>query len=119
MLKIIMKLDALYNKAIKKWPDYVKISDGVDHGVSYKFPELINLYDNIENEIDADDVWMELGCWAFHQALHRYAKEQYFNGKSIVKISDVSKSTFDEMLRENLADDSWDIERIAYFNANP
>ncbi|WP_379553564.1 hypothetical protein [Qipengyuania sp. DGS5-3] len=82
------------------------------------FWPLIDAYETIEENISDTDPWMQIATWTMHQCLMKLAKTRVINGNKCVRISDVTLAMFDKFLRENLLDESWEVERRLYVESN-
>jgi len=114
-----MKLESLYKQVLREWPEEIDISDGENRGDDgFLSLNLTSTFDKLEKKIGIENPWLEIGNWAFNQALWRNAKNNFTNDQFVVKRSDVTIEEFDKYLRSNLKDESWSKERKEYQKYN-
>ena len=71
------------------------------------------IYCPLEDKFGGDD-WLAVAAWSFHQALWVRAKQAVSTGQDDMMTSIVTIEEFDERMRNNLADQSWDEFRPLY-----
>lgn len=108
-----MEATVLFDRVSALWPDAIVLRRENIDGDGEPLWSLVHTYEAIEDEIDEDE-WLELGIWAFHQALTDIAEANLSHGKHVVLSSSVSLAAFDNHMRANLADESWASEREMY-----
>jgi hypothetical protein len=108
----------LFESTRERWPSFVEVvpADGLP---SFKTtPNLTDIYTAVEaacesaSERTAEDEWIGLANWSFHQALWVLAENLGLQGK--VFREDVTFEMFDAQMRSNLSDDCWRLERLEY-----
>ena len=108
----------LFERTRDRWPQSFRITptDGVP-GFEAE-PSLVAVYDSIEEaceltgERTQSDEWTQVANWAFHQALWALAKAA--TTERLISRQDVTFPMFDDCMRSNLSDESWDEERREY-----
>jgi len=111
-----MKLEQLYRKNIKLWPEEINISDGYPTSNNgYYFPTLSNIYHNIEDNFNSKtENWTLIFNWAFFQAVHAESKILILNGEKILEPKKVKKENIDNLIKRNLKNKDWEKERKSY-----
>ena len=98
----------LFDKVRGYWPEQVDIN-------RESREIMTNFYWQLDSTIDHEkDHWLNIGCWAYHQALDTYMREQRKAGRVSVKPSEVPMSLFNKQMLFNLQEDSWEKERALY-----
>lgn len=107
----------LLERTRKRWPLTIRVvpKDGVPCFEAE--PCLNEVYQAIEascepaGEWTAEDNWVHVANWSFHQALWGLAER---SGERNLSRSEVTFEMFDHCMRENLSDGCWDAERLEY-----
>jgi DNA-binding GntR family transcriptional regulator len=108
----------LFESARDRWPPSFRITPTDGAPCFEAEPELVAVYDRIEKACEPteqrtqNDEWTQLANWAFHQALWALAKETA--APSVIRREDVTFDLFDQWVRLNLSDESWEEERREY-----
>jgi len=98
-----MDKQALLDQVKSLWPDAITLRPD-DAGQS----ALNNIYWPVEERLAADaEEWLQVGAWAFHQALGELARSKVAAGLLSVRPSELSFEAFDHWMRKNLADETW------------
>lgn len=103
------------------WPAVVDLSGAqpLDAGQVW-WPLLASIRRQQEREIDvASDHWLNLGAWAWYQAVTVHAAAMQDGGATSLRIDDVPLALFDRMVRANLQGGGWEAERAAYVGIGP
>lgn len=115
MLIIPSSKRELYENARARWPSTLRIlRDRSNDAVVITDPSDFDAYRDIESAIGTNDEWSQLSAWAFHQALGIKVRETYKERKLLVLTRSVSFEMFEKQIKSNLADESWQEERIIY-----
>jgi hypothetical protein len=107
----------LFERTRERWPLKVRVlpTNGVPPFEAK--PSLVDVYRAIEascepaGEWTAEDEWVNLANWSFHQALWALAERA---GDRQLHRDEVTFEMFDKCMREHLSDDSWKAERLEY-----
>lgn len=108
-----MEARALFDRVRLFWPDAIILgrkTPGSDHK---PFWSVVHAYEAIEVSVSCDP-WLEVGAWAFHQALTDLAQAKLSVGQQTVRPGSVTIDAFDAYMQANLADESWALERAMY-----
>lgn len=112
-----MKFSELYKSAIDLWPSEISINDGYPTGEDgYFFPELTNIKDQIETNINPDNHWLNIITWSIFQALHAESKKLIKLNTNILNVKDIPLEEFEWRVRENIRDKEWQDLRTEYVN---
>jgi hypothetical protein len=107
----------LFERTRERWPLTVRVrpTNGVPPFDTQ--PCLVDVHGVIEascapaGEWTAEDEWIALANWSFHQALWALAEG---SGERHLHRDQVTFDMFDECMRSNLSDDCWNAERLEY-----
>lgn len=108
-----MESHVLFGRVRSLWPDALILAANTRDPDQGPLWGVIHAYEAIE-ERTKDYPWLEVGAWAFHQALSDVANANLCAGKKVVRSSAVTLAAFDTYMRINLRDDSWALERAMY-----
>ncbi|MEJ7926385.1 hypothetical protein WG908_06380 [Sphingobium sp. AN641] len=93
----------LFDRVKQLWPAEVPILGN----------EQNDIYWSLEKRLGDDD-WMQIAAWSFHQALEKYAKAAFAQGRETLLTSAVTVIDFEANVRENLRHESWSEDRPFY-----
>lgn len=108
----------LFETTRERWPSYVHVVPTDGWPTFETTPTLSEIYDAVEaacvpeGDRTAEDEWIGLANWSFHQAFWALAENLGVEGK--VFREEVTFEMFDEQMRSNLSDDCWNSERVEY-----
>lgn len=108
-----MEARQLFERVRSWWPDSISLKSDAISSEGDAIWSVVHCYDSLEPQL-ADDDWLSIGAWSFHQALTELARLKLQSGLKTVNPADVSFEAFDANMRKNLADDSWSEERARY-----
>lgn len=107
----------IFENARKRWPLDLNLALRPSrHGSVLTEPSSLEIYNDIERGIEKSDEWAQLAAWAFHQAFSSLIKDRYECSHPVIIAREVSFESFDEMMRSNLAHESWRDERAIYLS---
>jgi hypothetical protein len=105
----------LFDNVRAYWPETFRISSEQPAlPAVVTIPSELKVYDSIEYLLGPKNEWLQLGAWAFHQALYQLFQRSYRASQYEVRTGDVSFKSFDTCMIRNLLDDSWAAERPIY-----
>lgn len=108
----------LFELTRARWPDRIKIFI-VQNDLGTQFitePCLSEIYKSIEESLDKNDHWNQIAAWSFNQALDKLSRNKFQRADYILRPSDVSLDSFNTMMKRNLSDESWSVEREIFAN---
>jgi len=108
-----MEARQLFERVRSSWPDSINLKSDANSSEGDAIWGVVDCYDSLESKL-ADDDWLAIGAWSFHQALTELARLKLQSGMKTVNPADVSFEAFDANMLENLADDTWSEERTRY-----
>ena len=108
-----MKARQLFERVRTLWPDFIILKSDASWSEGDVIWSVVHCYDSLETKV-ADDDWLAVGAWSFHQALAELAKLKIESGLETLNPAEVTFEAFDANMRENLADDTWAEERARY-----
>ena len=95
--------EELFDRVKQLWPAEVPILANEEN----------DIYWSLEKRLGDDD-WMQIAAWSFHQAVEKYAKAAFAQGKQTLLTSSITVTDFDANMRENLNHESWLADRPLY-----
>lgn len=101
-----MEARQLFERVRTSWPDSIILKTDSNLGEGDAIWSVVHCYDSLECKF-ADDDWLALGAWSFHQALTELAWRKIESGFRTLNPADVSFEAFDANMRENLDDETW------------
>ncbi|GGN63455.1 hypothetical protein GCM10011349_47980 [Novosphingobium indicum] len=101
-----MQARQLFERVRASWPDFIILKSDASSSEGDAIWSVVHCYDSLEPKF-ADDDWLSIGAWSFHQALTDLARLKIQSGLQTVRPADVSFEAFDSNMRDNLADDAW------------
>jgi hypothetical protein len=104
-----MEFDQAYNDVLQWYPDIIDISDGeliLETG-GFNAPKLIGYYEDVDKVASSKGEWHFLITWIIFQILHETAKDNYLQGKFIVR-KEIDKGNFRMLLITNLQTKEFD-----------
>ena len=105
---VLMNCVDLFKEVIVYWPAKLKIDKS-------DADQLNKLYWLAESNFDSETQhWLNIGTWAFHQALGKYVNSIAAANNEIVVMSEVPIELFHEQMLFNLEDECWIQERSEY-----
>lgn len=108
-----MEARQLFERVRTSWPNSIILKGDASSSEEDPIWSVVHCYDSLEPKF-ADDDWLVIGAWSFHQALSELARLKIQSGLEAVNPADVSFEAFDANMRENLADETWAEERSRY-----
>ncbi|WP_434404270.1 hypothetical protein [Sphingobium sp. DN12] len=93
----------MFDRVKQLWPAEVPILGN----------EQNDIYWSLERRL-GDDHWMQIAAWSFHQAVEKYAKAAFAQGKETLLTSSITVTDFDANMRGNLNHESWSADRPLY-----
>ena len=107
----------LFEQTRERWPLTVHVLPTNGVPCFEAVPSLVDVYRTIEvscepeGEWRAEDEWIGIANWSFHQALWALAES---SSQRHLHREEVTFEMFDKCMRENLSEDCWKVERLEY-----
>ena len=107
----------LFERTRERWPLTVRVLPTTGVPSFEAHPCLVDVHEAVEvscapaGEWTAEDEWIGLANWSFHQALWALAER---SGERHLHRDEVTFDMFDDCMRSNLTDECWNAERVDY-----
>ncbi|HVV55325.1 MAG TPA: hypothetical protein VHC47_08375 [Mucilaginibacter sp.] len=124
-----MKFSEVYNAVISFWGDEIDISDFIINEESYSLPNgdkyhghsaysknLSLKWDEVEEAIGTNNLYMELMVWTMYQIFTEASKNLFLKDHSKLSPKDVDKKSIEKQYFKNLRERGWQQELTGYVN---